>query len=65
MSTVKKPALPDTPRPGQDRFQFDSRVKETLEVLTGVRAGKVSQLESGATNAEIISKLNELISRLM
>lgn len=65
MSAIKKPALPDTPKPGQDRFQFDSRVKETIEVLTGVRAGKIQPLAEGATTDEMRDKINELISRCM
>lgn len=68
MSTIKKPALPDAPKPAatpQERFEFDVRVKETLEVLTGRRAGKVLPLASDVSNDEIIDKINELISRLM
>lgn len=66
--SIKKPALPDTPKPNGtpgERFEFDSRVRETLEVITGRRAGKITPLADGASNAEIISKVNEIIARLM
>lgn len=67
-TSIKKPALPDTPKANatfEQRFQFESGVKETLEILTGRRAGKISPLSSDATLADAIEKINELVARLM
>lgn len=65
--SIRKPALPDTPNPGSaphERFQFDSAVKETLEVITGRRKNTVAELPATATMAEMITKINQLISQL-
>jgi len=65
---INKPALPDTPSPGaapMARFEFDARVRETLEVLTGRRGGRIAPLPADATSDDIIAKINELIARLM
>jgi len=65
---IKKPALPDTPKANatfEQRFQFESGVKETLEILTGRRSGKITQLSTDATLADVIIKINEIIARLM
>lgn len=64
MST-KKPALPDPPKPGQDRHNFDARMKELLEVLTGRRGNKIEKLRAGATLEEAVEKINELIDHFM
>ncbi|MEN6540831.1 MAG: hypothetical protein ABFC67_14585 [Mizugakiibacter sp.] len=63
--SVQKPSLPDTPKDGQARYEFDSRVRETLLVLTGRKSGAIKPLSATASNADIISKINELIARLM
>lgn len=39
-------------------------VKETLELLTGVRGGQLAPLEGTPTTAELVSKINEIIARL-
>lgn len=68
MRSVKKPALPDTPKPNAtpgERFEFDSRVRETLEIFAGRRGGKITPLADSASTAEIIEKINEIIARLM
>jgi hypothetical protein len=61
---MKKPAIPHVPRDGQPRAQFDQAVKETLEVMTGRRDGKVQPLPNDASLADVTAKLNELIARL-
>lgn len=68
MTPIKKPALPDTPKANatfEQQFLFNNNIKETLEVITGRRAGKITQLSSDATLSDVINKVNELIARLM
>lgn len=65
MSAKKKPALPDPPKPGENPHNFNARMKELLEILTGRRGGKIAKLKTGATQEEIIAKINELIDHLM
>lgn len=61
---MKKPAIPQVPRDGQPRAQFDQAVKETLEIVTGRRGGSVQPLPADASLADVIAKLNEIIARL-
>lgn len=61
---MKKPAIPQVPRPDQPRTGFDQAVKENLEILTGRRQGQVKPLASTATTAEIIAKVNEIVERM-
>lgn len=57
--------IPDVPKTAdRTRFRFDSALKENLEVLTGRRAAPVKLLEDGASNDQIIAKINEVIARL-
>lgn len=66
--SIRKPALPDTPKPSAppaERFEFDARVRQTLEIITGRVGGKIAPLPAGASQDEIIAKLNELIARFM
>lgn len=43
---------------------FLAALKENFEIMAGQRGGRISALESSATNAEIIAKINEIINRL-
>lgn len=61
---MKKRAIPQTPRGTENRGRFDEAVKENLEIITGQRGGKIEALADGASNAEIIAKINELIALL-
>lgn len=40
----KKPAIPEIPKPGQDRRRFDSAVKEALEIIMGRRIDPIEVL---------------------
>jgi hypothetical protein len=61
-----KPSIPNIPPSAvnSDRRQFDSAVKETLEVLTGKRGVRIEALQSTASLADVIAKVNEIIDRL-
>ena len=61
---MKKPALPSVPGHGVRRWEFDARIKELLEILTGRRGGVITPLKSDASQADIIAKVNEIIARL-
>lgn len=61
---MKKPAIPVTPRAGDDRHRFDSAVKENIEILTARRVAVIKPLLDAATTTEIIDKVNELLARL-
>ena len=58
---MKKPGLPSSPRtPGRE--QFDTAVKETLEIITGRRGVKVSPITGSYDVEHVAKKLNELIN---
>ncbi|MFN3359497.1 MAG: hypothetical protein ACK418_26315 [Pseudomonas sp.] len=61
---MKKPAIPQVPRDGHPRAPFDQAVKETLEIVTGRRAGRIEPLPAGASTNDVIAKVNEIIARL-
>lgn len=62
---MTKRAIPRVP-PTQDaeRRGFDESVKERLEVVSGLRGGKIATLPTTATAAECAAKINEIISLL-
>jgi hypothetical protein len=61
------PAIPSE-RPITDRVTKNvlSRIRESLELLTGRRPGspKIAKLDSAATTAEAVSKINEILDRM-
>lgn len=59
-------SIPTVPRSalGSDRQPFDTAVKENLDLLLGRQGGTIQALPSGATLAEVVAKLNEIIARL-
>lgn len=61
---MRKPAIPQVPRPEQPRTGFDQSVKETLEIITGRRGGPVQPLPADASLADVINKVNEIVARL-
>lgn len=61
---MKKPAIPIAPRIGDDRYRFDSALKENIEIITARRVAVLKPLLEAATTTEIINKVNELLARL-
>jgi len=62
---MTKRSIPTVARPDdQAQAKFNQAVKENLEVLMGQRAGRIAELDASATNAQVISKINEIIRRL-
>ena len=62
----KKPGIPSVATPDPKINSLLIAVKENIELITGARPGisELTQLPTGATNAEIVSKINEIVSRL-
>lgn len=61
---MAKRAIPQIPKPGEDRSRFDSALAENLQIVMGHRGGHIEQLSPSATTAEIIAKINEIIGKL-
>lgn len=60
MSTRAIPRIPATT--DRERRGFDEAVKERLEVISGLRGGKIKTLDSAATTTDIINKINEILN---
>ncbi len=59
---MAKRAIPAVPADGSpSRRNFDASVKETLELLTGVRGTRINTLGESASLSDVISKINEII----
>lgn len=63
MSSTKKPALGSLPK-DPTRRQFDSAIKERLEIISGERGTPISQLSTNASLSDVINKINEILSML-
>lgn len=61
---MKKRSIPPVPTGLQPRDKFDAAVKEDLEILMGQRGGRIAELPDGASTADIIAKINEILTRL-
>ncbi len=61
---MRKPQIPAIASQDRGLYPALRAMKESIEVLTGVRGGKLESLPSSASNAEIIAKVNEIIDRL-
>jgi hypothetical protein len=61
---VKKPGIPAVPNSDPATYNLLASLKETVEIMTGVRGGKIVALGSSATTTQIINKINEIITKL-
>jgi hypothetical protein len=61
---MKKPAIPAVNVNDQSIAALLRPLKENVEILNGVRGGSLTKLETNATLAQVISKLNDVIDRL-
>ncbi len=61
---MKKPSIPQVPRGNQPREGFDLAVKENIEIITARRGGSVQPLAADASLADVIAKINELLTRI-
>lgn len=60
MSKRSIPRIPSSV--DNDRIGFDAAVKERLEVISGLRGGKIKPMDSSATTTDIINKINEILN---
>lgn len=63
MTPLRKPGIPTIP-PGSPWSPHLTAIKEHLEILNGQRGGKIATLSTTATLSDVISKINEIITRL-
>ena len=61
---MNKPPIPSVPGPGDKRDRFDSAVAISLETIMGRRGTRIVPLETDATNAQVIAKINEILEVL-
>jgi hypothetical protein len=63
---IKKPAIPHYSSADKTLTQTLVAVKENIEIMTGVRPGtrQIDQLPPGATDAQVIDKINQIIAVL-
>lgn len=63
---AKKPGIPPVSTPDRTLNQAISALKENVEIITGARngVGEIHILATDATTQQIISKINEIVTRL-
>jgi phosphoribosylformylglycinamidine (FGAM) synthase PurS component len=61
---MSKPSIPAVSVEDPRAAALFRPIKENIEILTGVRTGKVKKLPVDADLSAAISKLNEVIDRL-
>lgn len=60
---MRKPAIPPVPK-NSGNENFDKSVKECLEILIGRRGNRIKPLNSDASLAEVVNKVNEILELL-
>lgn len=62
---MRKPSIPSV-QPVKDTVVATVLIpmKETLEIITGVRGGEINKLPEGSSLADVVTKVNEIIDRL-
>lgn len=62
---MKRRAITKAPAGIGERRTFDESVKERLEVIEGLRGGKIAPLDpETATTAQCATKINEILALL-
>lgn len=63
---MKKPSIPATGSLSQELARVLEPMKANIEIITGARPGvdPINQLATGASLSDVISKVNEIISRI-
>ena len=64
MTRIRKPAIPAVVVPDRRLSTLLNPIKQNIEILTGVRGGKIDYLADTATVDEAVAKINEIIDRL-
>lgn len=63
---MSKRSIPPVPKSAAEhgRLPFDLALKEVVEQIAGRRGDQIEPLPATATTAQIIAKINEIITRL-
>lgn len=62
---MKKPGIPSTPKPGEERAKFDNALRLCAESIMGRRGSKIALLDPAtATAADCAAKINEILRNL-
>lgn len=63
---MTKPAIPFRPTADNNRNEFESAVKQTLDQMTGQARNvqKLAPLPPTATLDQVVARLNEMLARL-
>jgi hypothetical protein len=66
MANPKKPAIPAVTSGDNNVVAALSAIRENIELITGMRPGisEISPLGTSASTSDIISKINEIVTRL-
>lgn len=66
MANPKKPAIPIVNSGERSVVLALSAIRENIELITGMRPGidQISTLGTSASTSDIISKINEIVTRL-
>lgn len=61
---IKKPAIPAISVADRRLETVLNPIKQNIELITGVRGGRLEPLSDGATLQDVIAKVNVIIERL-
>lgn len=62
---MKKSGIPNIAPKAANAYDVLQALKENVEQITGARGGQIQPLSDTATLPEVITKVNEIIDRLM
>lgn len=60
----RKPGIPAIPPTSVELYPLLQSLKENIELITGIRGGNIATLDSAAALADVVVKVNEIITRL-
>lgn len=61
---MKKPSIPAVVVDDRGTAALLRPIKENIEILTGLRGGRIEKLPGDASFASVVEKLNQIIDRL-
>ena len=61
---MSKPSIPSITNVAPDVMSVLKPVKENIEILTGRRGVKITELKDNASTSDIIKKINLIVKRL-
>lgn len=64
MTRIRKPAIPAISVMDRKLANLLGPIKQNIEILTGIRGGRIEHLSDTATVDEAVAKINEIIDRI-